>query len=72
MLFMLQNVTLLFCLLKECIREVITQAKQVGLLMLPFECDASSSQGYLNTPPPPTQDLALQLLEENEQSDLGN
>ena len=35
------------------IREVITQAKQVGLLMLPFKCDASSSQGYLNTPPPP-------------------
>lgn len=26
--------------------------KQVGLLMLPFEWDASSSQGYL-TPPPP-------------------
>ena len=43
--------------------------KQVGLLMLPFEWDASSSQGYL---PPPTQDLALQLLEENEQSDLQN
>ena len=43
--------------------------KQAGLLMLPFECDASSSQGYLTLP---TQDLALQLLEENEQSDRGN